>query len=59
VQQRTAGVRSRSATEITMPYLIRSAFVAVILALVWSTVWFQDDGITFFVPGVGGYHIAY
>lgn len=42
-----------------MPYLIRSALVAVSLALVWSTVWFQDDGVTFFVPGVGGYHFAY
>lgn len=42
-----------------MKGLIRSALIAIAFGLIWSTLWFQDDGITFFVPGIGGYHFAY
>lgn len=42
-----------------MPYLIRSALAVVLAAAVWSTVWFQPDGVTLLVPGVGGWHFSY
>lgn len=42
-----------------MKYAIRSALAVALVAAVWSTVWFQPDGVTFLVPGVGGYHVSY
>lgn len=42
-----------------MKGLIRAALAATALALVWSTLWFQEDGVAVFVPGVGGYFFAY
>lgn len=42
-----------------MPYLIRSTLVILALAVLWSFVWFQPDGVAFFVPGVGGWFFAY
>jgi hypothetical protein len=42
-----------------MPYLIRSALFALALGAFWSCLWFQPDGVAFYVPGVGGYFLAY
>lgn len=42
-----------------MPGLIRSTLVVLAVAVVWSFVWFQPDGVVFFVPGVGGYFFQY
>lgn len=42
-----------------MPYLIRSALVILAVAAVWSCVWFNPDGVVFFVPGVGGWFFEY
>ena len=42
-----------------MPYLIRSTLLAVALAALWSCLWFQPDGVAFFVPGFGGWFVAY
>lgn len=39
--------------------LVRSALLIVALAVVWSCLWFQEDGVALFVPGVGGYFFAY
>jgi hypothetical protein len=39
--------------------VIRIVLAFALIGLAWSTVWFQEDGVTFFVPGVGGYHWEY
>lgn len=39
--------------------MLRSILFAVALFMVWSSVWFQPDGITIMFPGLGGYHFAY
>jgi hypothetical protein len=45
--------------EANVPYLIRSALVILAVAAVWSCVWFNPDGVVFFVPGVGGWFFEY
>lgn len=39
--------------------MIRMFLFAVAFAMVWSSVWFQPDGITIMFPGLGGYHLSY
>jgi hypothetical protein len=39
--------------------MLRAALLVTTLALLWSSVWFQPDGVTLLVPGVGGYHWSY
>ena len=42
-----------------MPYLIRSTLALFVFFVLWSFVWFLDDGILFQVPGVGGWFYQY
>lgn len=39
--------------------MLRMILAVVALAMLWSSVWFQPDGITIMWPGLGGYHISY
>jgi len=38
---------------------IRSVLAVALLAAVWSCLWFEEDGVSFFVPHVGGYFLSY
>lgn len=39
--------------------MLRYALLVTLLAMLWSGVWFQPDGITIHWPGLGGYHLSY
>ena len=39
--------------------MIRATLAIVTLAVLWSCLWFEDDGVAFLVPGLGGYFFSY
>lgn len=39
--------------------MIRMALLVIGAAMLWSSVWFQPNGITIMFPGLGGYHFSY
>jgi len=42
-----------------MPGLIRTILISLTVAVLWSFVWFEEDGVAVVVPYVGGWFFAF
>lgn len=42
-----------------MKGLIRCFLASVLFSVLWSFVWFEEDGVSFYVPYVGGWFFAF